>query len=262
MELTKDNYYSVEADRYYMSVSQYKSFLRCEAAAMAKLNEEYIQPKSDALLFGSYVHSWLDGTLEEFKKENPELFSARGPSKGELKSSYKLADEMIRTLESDPMCMMALTGEKEVIMIGELSGAPWKIRMDVYNPLAGRFSDLKTVKGIHDKYWHEGSYTSFVEAFGYLKQLAVYTEIESQNRGGEWLESYLVAISKQDPPDKAIITADFDRLRLELGELDNHMPRILSVKYGHQKPSSCGTCDYCRRHKKVTKVIHYMDLIV
>ena len=43
MELTQDNYYSLEASREYVSVSQYKDFVGtlgkqgCEACAMARL---------------------------------------------------------------------------------------------------------------------------------------------------------------------------------------------------------------------------------
>ena len=262
MLLTKDNYYSVEADRHYMSVSQYKKFIQCEAAAMAKLTEEYTEPKSEALLFGSYVHSWLDDSLEEFKESNPDIFSTRGASKGQLKANYQLGDEMIRVLKSDPFVMMALEGEKEVIMTGELFGAPWKIRMDVYNPQYGRFADLKTVKGIYEKYWHqEYGYCSFVEAYGYITQMAVYTEIESQNREGDWLENFIVAVSKQDPPDKAVITVDHVSLNLELEEISAKMERIKAVKYGGEQPESCGKCEYCRKKKMVTTVLDYRELI-
>lgn len=262
MELTKSNYYSQEADRYYMSVSQYKSFLKCEAATMAKLTEDYVEPKSDALLFGSYVHAWLEGELDGFKKDNPNLFSSRGASKGKLKSQYQLANEMIEVLESDPFIMMAFDGDKEVIMTGELCGVPWKIRMDVYNPAFNRFADLKTVKGIFDRYWHnEFGYTSFVEAYGYVTQMAVYSEIERQNRGGEWLENYIVAVSKQSPPDKAVITVDPLSLSTELERVEMNMDRIKSVKYRGEKPKRCGRCEYCRSHKMITNVIDYKELI-
>jgi hypothetical protein len=261
MKLNKDNYYSLEADRHYMSVSQYKNFLKCESSAMARLNG-YREPKSDALLFGSYVHSWLDGSIEEFKGENPDLFSSKGASKGQLKSQYKLADEMIEVLKADPFVMMALDGEKEVIMTGELFGAPWKIRMDVYNPTFGRFADLKTVKGIREKYWVPGvGYCSFVESYGYITQMAVYSEIESQNRNGEWLESFIVAVSKETPPDKAVITIDYESLVEELNQVEANMERIIAVKSGEEPPKRCETCEHCRRTKKLSHVVHYLELV-
>lgn len=37
IKLSQNNYYSVEADSQYFSVSQYKDFMKCEAMAMAKI---------------------------------------------------------------------------------------------------------------------------------------------------------------------------------------------------------------------------------
>ncbi|KOP81974.1 hypothetical protein AMS60_05430 [Bacillus sp. FJAT-21945] len=262
MNLTKDNYYSQEADRHYFSVSQYKSFLKCESATLAKLNSKYVEPKNDSLLFGSYVHSWLDGSMEQFKSDNPELFSSKGATKGKLKATYKLADEMIEVIKNDPFCMMALEGDKEVIMTGDLFGAPWKIRMDVHNPTHGRFADLKTVKAIREKYYHpDFGYCSFVEAYGYITQMAIYSEIENQNRGGDWLENFIVAVSKEDPPDKAVIMIDQERLVLELEEVSLKMDRLIQVKTGLIEPKRCEKCWHCRRTKKVRHVTHYLELI-
>lgn len=41
MTLTNENYYSNETNREYMSVSQYKQFQKCEAAAMAQIKGEW-----------------------------------------------------------------------------------------------------------------------------------------------------------------------------------------------------------------------------
>ena len=263
MKLTKDNYYSVEANRHYMSVSQYKDFLRCEAGAMAKLETDYKEPKNPAFIMGSYVHAWNDGTLKEFMETHPELFSTRGATKGQLKSEFKLANEMIRVLENDKFAMFALDGQKEIIMTGELYGAPWKIMIDVYNPQFGRFADLKTVADIYKRiYEEELGWCSFVEAYGYVTQMAVYSEIESQNRGsGDWLESYIVAVSKQDPPDKAVISIDYESRVNALNAIEEKIEHILDVKHNGAKPDACGKCDYCRRNKQLTGVIPYQELI-
>jgi hypothetical protein len=263
LKLNDENYFSLEADQQYMSVSQYKNFLKCEAAAIAQIKGEYIRPKSDALLFGSYVHSWLDGTIETFKEQNPDLFSSKGPTKGQLKSTYQNANEMIKVLKDDPFCMMALQGEHEVIMTGELFGVPWKIKMDVYTPQMGRFADLKTVESIRKKYWHElYGYCSFVENYGYITQMAVYSEIERQFRNGDsWLENYIVAVSKENQPDKAVIVIDEDSLIGELETVESKMERIKSLKIGEIEPKRCERCEYCRKTKKITNVIHYLELI-
>lgn len=64
IKLNDDNYYGNEADWQYMSVSQYKNFLKCPAAALAKLKGDW-QPSSDpiALLVGNYVHSYFEDLL-------------------------------------------------------------------------------------------------------------------------------------------------------------------------------------------------------
>ncbi|NFO48709.1 hypothetical protein FDB40_17885, partial [Clostridium botulinum] len=91
MKITKENYYSIESDLSTMSVSQYKMFMKCEEMAVAKLKGEYKQNESDAFLLGKYIHSWSEGTLEKFKEENPSLYSSQGKTKGQLKSTFKIA---------------------------------------------------------------------------------------------------------------------------------------------------------------------------
>ena len=73
MILTNENYYSVDANLEYMSVSQYKDFRKCEAMALATLRGEWEKPKTTALLVGSYIDSWFEGTLDEFKEDGVEI---------------------------------------------------------------------------------------------------------------------------------------------------------------------------------------------
>lgn len=57
MILNNENYYSPEANQEYMSVSQYKAFMNCEAAAMASISGKYERPTTRALLV--VLLSWL-----------------------------------------------------------------------------------------------------------------------------------------------------------------------------------------------------------
>jgi len=47
-DLNSENYYSLEANRAFMSYSQFKSFQECEAAALAEVRGEYTPPTSPA----------------------------------------------------------------------------------------------------------------------------------------------------------------------------------------------------------------------
>lgn len=69
--LTAENYFSPENSMKYLGSSQFKSFMRCEAAALAELRGEYQREVSDALLIGSYVDAHYDGTLDIFRAQHP-----------------------------------------------------------------------------------------------------------------------------------------------------------------------------------------------
>lgn len=264
MKLTADNYYSQEANKFYMSVSQFKDFEKCEAAALAKLDGTYKEPTEDCFLIGSYVGAAIEGpdALSRFISEHPEIISSQGKTKGELKSEYKHADRMVQTLLDDPVCRKMIEGEKEVIITAELFGLPWKAKLDIYNPDEGRIVDLKTVKGVHERYWKFGQWVSFVENFGYVLQMAVYPELECIQEGRfTTLEPLLLAVSKEETPDKAIICFDEESLNAELTRVSEKLPRIVAVKEGIEEPQRCERCRYCRQTKQINNLIHFKDLI-
>lgn len=259
MKVNNRNYFSVEADKLYMSVSQYKNFKQCESMAMARINGLY-KTESAAFLLGSYVHAWNEGTLDRFKAEHPEIVSSRGNTKGQLKAEFQIGNKMIDALQSDPFIMGFLRGRKEVVMTGELFGTQWKIMIDVYNPNQDRMVDLKTVRSIHEKFFQDGKKLNFIEKYGYITQLAVYQEIETQHRLGAKLTPYIVAVSKEQVPDKAVIFVDDETLEMELLDIETRMERILAVKNGLETPKSCGKCGYCKQVKKIKEAIHYSEL--
>ncbi|GKU76883.1 PD-(D/E)XK nuclease-like domain-containing protein [Paenibacillus sp. L3-i20] len=263
MRLTEENYYSKEANQYYMSVSQFKDFDKCEASALAKINGLYEEPKIDCFLIGSYVGASIEGkyALDKFIAEHPEIISSQGKTKGELKTEYKHGDRMVKTLLDDPVCSQMLEGDKEVIVTAELLGVLWKAKLDVYNPNEGRIVDLKTVKGLHERYWKNGKWVSFVENFGYVLQMAVYTELERiESSRISMLEPLIVAVSKEETPDKAVICFDEESLNYELLMVSEKLPRIISVKEGIEEAKRCEKCRYCRQTKKVSGLIHFLEL--
>lgn len=267
MKLTKSNYYSPEANLHYISVSQFKDFVPafggCEARAMAKLSGTYQPPPLAAFMEGHYVHSWNEGTLDEFKANNPDLFSSRGPSAGQLKSNFQHCNKMIEVLENDPLVMRALAGQKEVIMTAELFGIPWKIMIDSYQPETGIFADLKALKELDGKWWNNETqrYENFLDHYGYAIQMAVYAEVERIFTGRkEWLIPHMVVVTKQDPPDHEVIYFDYESIENGLWMVEKYIDRVKQVKTGEQNPARCEKCDYCRSTKKITRIKHYTEL--
>ena len=255
------DYYSPEANLRYMSNSQYKDFIDCEAMAVAKMVGEWNPPPTIEMLVGSYVHAWNEGTeaLNQFKASTPEMFNKNGS----MKAQFLFADQMINTLRNDEFCMAYLKGQKEVIMTAEMFGTEWKIKIDNYLP-DGIIVDLKTTKSIWDMMWNPfyNCKVSFIENYAYFTQFAIYLEIERIASGHDyWLTPYIVAVSKETPPDKAVISLyDEERIASELLRIEGNMPHILAVKRGDIKPVRCGKCAYCRATSRVDRVISYREL--
>lgn len=272
MKLTKDNYFSLEANREYMSVSQFKGFLPayggCEAASMAKLAGEWQDQPSTAFMEGHFVHAWNEGTLAEFKANNPDLYSSRGATAGQLKSNFQHCTKMIEVLESDPLVMKVLDGQKEVIMTAELFGIKWKVMLDSYQPILdneepGIFADLKALKEIDGKFWNRESqiYENFLDHYGYTIQMGVYAEVEKINKKREnWLLPHMVVVTKQDPPDHEIIYFDHPAIAANLQIVANNIERVKLVKSGAVPAERCERCEYCRTTKRIKAAKHYSVL--
>ena len=61
MILTKDNYFSKEADMEYMSVSQFKLFNECEAKALATIIGQETSTFKEAFLEGQLFEALVAG---------------------------------------------------------------------------------------------------------------------------------------------------------------------------------------------------------
>lgn len=248
MILTNDNYYSDASNLKYMSVSQYKSFQKCEAAAMAELRGEWERPKTTALLVGSYIDSWFEGTLDQFKLENPEIFKRDGT----LKADYIQASDIIRRITMDDMFMDYMSGEKQGIFTAELFGVLWKIKID--SLCEDKIVDLKVMRSMERVMGK-----SFVEHWGYDLQMAVYAAVYEKVTGKD-LPTYLAVATKQVPSDLEIIEIPKWRREEVLESVKRDLNRIVQVKTGHAEPERCGICEYCRATKKITEPIDF-DLV-
>lgn len=261
LKLTNDNYYSQQADRDYFSVSQFKSFAKCESATLAQINGEIEQEQSQAMIVGSYTHAAFesDKVFECFKKEHEEIIYNRN---GKPYADFITADRMIQTLKDDEFAMFALTGEKEQIYTADLFGYPWKCKVDNVNFQNGFFSDLKTTQSLQKREWSDkyNSYVSFVESYDYVLQMAIYRSIIAQATG-RTLTPYIVAVTKETPSDKAVIHFDEDRFQFELDYTESLIHRFASVKSGSEEAERCERCSYCRSTKKLKGTIEVGKLL-
>lgn len=247
--ITQTDYYSHENSLKYMGATQFKNFEKCEAAAMAEINEEYAHKKATSLLVGSYVDAHFEGTLDIFKAKNPEIFK----KDGDLKADYKQADYIINRIERDSFFMKAMDGEKQRIMVGEIEGIPVKIKIDSYREHK-TIVDLKVIKDFSPIYVNGRGKLSFYEAWGYDIQGAIYQEIVRQNTG-ETLPFVLAAATKENETDLQVISLDQSELDAAMEIVKANIGRYAAIKAGTETPTRCEHCDYCKFTKKLDKVL-------
>lgn len=271
-KLTADNYYTPEMNWRYMSASQFKSFYRCESAALAELKGEWNRPSSTALLVGSYVDAYFSNELEQFTAEHPEIFTKAGT----LKADFQKAHDICERLNRDELARLLLSGKHQTIKTGKIAGVWYKTKSDsLLNARkveaickkfpevrklvpfgGGMIVDLKCMKDFDD-IWDEEQHekVSFVEFWGYDIQGAIYQAID-----GRMLPFVLVGATKEAATDIEAMYIPDEDLSFALSEVEAYSPRYAAIKRGEIEPEGCGKCAYCRSMKRLTSIKHYKEI--
>jgi uncharacterized protein with FMN-binding domain len=249
MLLNESNYFSPEAERAYMGSTQFKNFMACEAAALARIQGKYKELPSTAMLVGSYVDAHFSGTLGLFRAQHPEIML----KSGELKAEFRQADQIINRIEADPLMLTYLSGKSQVILTGLIAGVQFKIKIDSYSP-GNWVVDQKIMRDM-DRKWQDGAYRNFVEAWGYDYQAAIYSTVE-----GNRLPFILAVATKEEQPNIELLSIPQEVIDERLAEIEELVPRFQAIKLGLEDPSRCGKCDYCKATKVLTRVIDYREV--
>lgn len=245
MELTQSNYYSPEANEAYWSASLVKEFLDCPARAIAELKGEYERPESTALLVGSFVDRYFESpkSFSEWCEEHhDDIFTKRGT----MRAEFEKGQDMIRRIMEDPVFMEYLEGEHQHIQTGTIAGFPFKAKFDAYVP-GVRIVDLKTVRDMAPVYKPGQGRVDFATAWNWPLQMAIYQKLE-----GNKLPCYLAVVTKEDPPDIALIEIPQDQLDAELSFVESMLPMMDAMRVGALEPARCGKCPYCRQTHKLS----------
>lgn len=251
MKLTEAVYYGAEANRKYMSVSQFKDFLKCPAMAMAKLSGEYVPEKSRALLLGSLVDEMLTGTEEsqnEFLLKNKdELFKKNGDPYADVVQAL----EAVERVRNQPLMMHYLSGEHQTIMTGEIEGVPFKIKMDCFNP-EEYITDFKYMASLRSP----NLFTPMVEYWGYDLQAACYQEIVYQNIGKR-LPFFFDVATKEKPAHLAVGQISQWNIDKAMDVVRGNIVRFQKIKSGEVEAERCEdyACEFCTSTKIITEAI-------
>ena len=252
--LTAGNYHSTEMNKRYWSASQLKSFLDCPARTMAELNGEWERPKSDALLVGSYVDAAFESkkAFELFGNQHPEIFK----KDGSLKADFVKAQQMVERAKSDKVFVDFMKGRHQTIKKATLWGVPFKAKFDVL--AKNRIVDLKTVRDFKPLYREGEGRLNVVDYWRWTLQMALYQKIE-----GHKLPCFLAVITKEDPPDLAIIEIPQARLDAEIDFVSTRIELFKGIKDGVLEPDRCEHCAYCRATRKLKGAVtlDYLDMM-
>ena len=253
MGLTAKYYFSQNNNLKYCGSSQFKAFLKCPAQAMAELRGEWKREETSALLIGSYVDAWFEGTLDEFKAEHPEILKRDGT----LKAEFVKADEIIARVSKDELFMRYMGGRKQVVRTGEIEGVPFKIKMDSYHK-GKAIVDLKVIKDF-EPLWNEerAIRQDFIQYWGYDIQAAIYQAIE-----GSKLPFYICAVTKEAVPDFEVIQVPQTWIDSAMAVIKNEIGVIDAYKKGELEAPRCEKCAYCRQTKKLSRVRSADEFIV
>ena len=253
MDVNSINYFSPENNLKYCGSSQFKSFLRCPAQALAEIRGEWKREETTALLIGSYVDAWFEGTLATFKAEHPEIMKRDGT----LKAEFIKADEIIARVSRDELFMRYMSGKKQVIRTGNIEGVPFKIKMDSYHN-GKAIVDLKVIKDF-EPLWNEerGIRQDFIQYWGYDYQAAIYQAVE-----GNKLPFYICAVTKENIPDFDIIQIPQAWIDSAMAIIKNEIGIIDAYKRGELEAPRCEKCAYCRETKKLSRVKSADELLV
>ena len=251
MKLTSRNYYSAKANREFMSVSQFKDFLKCPSMAMAKLNGEYVPERGRALILGSFVDEMLTGTKksqEKFIEENcAELFKKNGDPYADVEQAM----ETVERVKKQPLMMHYLGGKHQKIMTGEIEGVPFKIKMDSFDP-EEYIADLKYMASLRSP----NLFTPMIEYWQYDIQAACYQEIVYQNIGKR-LPFYFDVATKEKPAHLAVGQISQWNIDKAMETVRANIVRFQKIKAGEIEADRCEDygCDWCTSTKIITEAI-------
>lgn len=258
-EINEKDYYGLEAARKWMSASQFKEFRECEAKAMAHLEGLYQPPESDACAIGKFFDAKCD-SQEAYDKlmleSRPKYFKKDGSPRAETLKALKAYERAYR----DPMFKhFVADGEHQAIFTGEIAGVPYKGKLDSYFP-GEMIVDLKYMRDMENKYI-DGEWKTFIDAWGYDLQLAVYRELVAQNNGGQYLPCFIAAVTKESTPRIGIIEVPDWKLNSALEIIKHYSPIYQDIKDGKRAPERCEKCAYCRETYRIEKPTKYEDLL-
>lgn len=245
--LNQNNYYD---DKYYFSSSEFRSYRKCEAAAL-----HFVKEQTTAMLKGSYLDAMVEGRQAEFEDKNRSTLFKKN---GELYAEFLPLPDVWEFLQKDSFFMDYLQGDKQTILTGVIAGVPFKAKLDICHD--ERIVDFKTASEF-SKHWDSelNQYVNFAQFWRYDIQAAIYQELEYQ-RTGIRKPFYLAVVTLKGTPNHEILHIPDETLRFALDEVELFAPKFQAIKQGFLKAERCEQCNYCLQTKRLSAVKNWLEV--
>lgn len=255
LTLNCDNYHSIEANKEYMSNSQWASWMDCAAATKAEQDGLYVKEQTDAMFISSYYDRALTAP-DEFEayclKHRDKIFKEvgkKGEKTWEKRADFETADTIIAVIKADPAYQQLVANCKmQEIMTGEIGGVPFRYMAD-FTMHGGRAAvlDLKCMANFEPVYVEScRRKIEWIDAWGYLRQLSIGRRLYRQRYNINPIMGILATTKQEIPDRRTYIFEDEERAENEIQHIIEMLPTVLSWKSGAVEPPACGTCAYCR----------------
>lgn len=239
------------------SYSQVNKFSECPAMWWAmSVEKSYEQETTEAMIQGKIIHAKiLDPKQEQgiLNAHAATIYRYSKPEKGLKKAYGDDIETLVRAFHrQETFKRMLQFTDHEIELHGKLWNFPFRGFIDGISD--DYFFDLKTTRSIGSEgmtYWDVKANTRRDWYHRYLMQLAVYRELIAQNREGDKHKAYIIALTKETPPDVGLFLFSHETLDVALRELGHTMTRMGDAMRAEKKPEGCGHCAYCRETKIV-----------
>jgi hypothetical protein len=261
-----------------MSVSRFRRFMDCPAAAVAYYHKEYKDEPTQAMLLGQYYSvALLTPDLEpQWLEANAEHVFSKRAAKGEpaMLKAWIDARELVAEARRDAAFMAAIEGVPEAPIEFDLEGVRWLALPDKVQPETRTLIDLKRAAMDRDYDERLRRYVAYYDgALGtsYWFQLAIYRMAYKARYGEFPVNVALAVLYGSNPVGREIITFDREqRFEAEIicaaalqrdfvAMLDGSKPvRVGPVNYDIESDeityATVCRCAYCRKSRMIETV--------
>lgn len=253
MTLTPETYHSPQARAQWVSSSDIKRARRCEAQWYSSVCGKYIQDEEKpAFVYGHLFEAAVCGaSMDTISAAFPEIFSTRGPRKGEVKAEYLGALQLSEAVRRSPFLSALIDRcQKQVIFTGTIEGLPVRMMADLLDE-DGSIYDIKSARSFAPVWDNDREeYREWWSVYDYPIQLWVYREIARQN-GLTVPRVGLIAGDKQNHDVQALT---FGRETMAAAGADTRYTlRRMDAILSGDAPQECGRCELCLSQKIITE---------